>query len=121
MAVEKLSDVADAAVSEFDGLGGGIKAALSFVEGRKSELHGTLDRKGVWRKHDGIQPKGREILFQAAYLTAKLSCQKGQMGQLIKFRCLAVFSTRRLPRERFWASSLMGFSRADLFLRRARR
>ena len=66
MAVEKLSDVDNTAVSEFDGLGRGIKATLSFVEGRKAELHGMLNRSGVWRKHGGIQPKGREVLFQAA-------------------------------------------------------
>ena len=87
MAVEKLSNVADAAVSEFERFGGGEEPTLSFVEGREGELHGLFDRNGVWRKHDGIQPKGRKILFQVAYLTAKLRCQKGQMGQLIKFRC----------------------------------
>jgi hypothetical protein len=51
MAVEKLSDVADAAVSEFERFGGGVKATLSFVEGREGELHGLLNGNGVWRKH----------------------------------------------------------------------
>ena len=88
MAVEELSNVADAAVSEFERFGGGVKAALSFIEGRESKLHGLLDGRGVWRKHDGVQPKGTEILFQDAQLTSNPPCQKGQMGQLIKFRCL---------------------------------
>jgi hypothetical protein len=66
MAVEKLSNVADAAVSEFERLGGGIKATLSFVEGRESDLHGLLDRTGVWCKHGGILPSGRKFLFQDA-------------------------------------------------------
>lgn len=66
MAVEKLSDVADAAVSEFERFGGGEEPTLSFVEQRESELHGLLDRSEVWRKHEGILPKGREILFQDA-------------------------------------------------------
>ena len=69
MAAEKLSDIANTAVSEFESFGGGIEAALSFVQGREGELHGLLDRSGVWRKHEGILPKGREILFQGAYLT----------------------------------------------------
>jgi hypothetical protein len=64
MAIEKLSNVADAAVSEFERFGGGVKAPLSLVEGREGELHGLFDRSGVWRKHEGILPKGRELLFQ---------------------------------------------------------
>ena len=63
MAVEKQSNIADAAVSEFERFGGGVKSALSFIEGSEGKLHGLLDRSGVRRKHDGIQPKGREILF----------------------------------------------------------
>jgi hypothetical protein len=66
VAVEKLSNVADAAVTEFERFGGGVKSALSFVEGSEGKLHGLLDRSGVWRKHDGIQPKGKEILSQDA-------------------------------------------------------
>lgn len=66
MAVEKLGDVTNAAVSEFERFGGGEEPTLSFVEGREGELHDLLDRSGVWRQHEGILPKGREILFQDA-------------------------------------------------------
>lgn len=57
MAVEKLSDVANAAVSEFERFGGGEEATLSFVEGREGKLHSLLGRNGIRRKHGGIQPK----------------------------------------------------------------
>jgi hypothetical protein len=66
MAVEKLSNVADAAVSELERFGGGEETTLPFVERREGELQGLLDRSGVWRKHEGILPKGREILVQDA-------------------------------------------------------
>ena len=66
MTVEKLSNVADAAVSEFDRFGCGKEPTLSFVEGREGDLHGLFDRSWVWRNHKGILPKRREILFQNA-------------------------------------------------------
>ena len=66
MAVEKLSEVANPAMSKFDRFGGGIKATLSFVQGTEGQPHGLLDRSGIGCKHDGSQPKGREILFQNA-------------------------------------------------------
>jgi hypothetical protein len=66
MAVKELGDIADAAVSDFERLGGGVKATLPFVEGREGEEHGPLDSSGVRRKHGGILPKEREFLFQNA-------------------------------------------------------
>jgi hypothetical protein len=66
MAVEKLGDVTNAAVSESERFGGGEEPTLSLVEGREGELHGLFDWGGVWRKHQGILPKRREILFQDA-------------------------------------------------------
>jgi len=64
MAVEKLSDVAYATVTEFESLRGRVESSLSFIEGRKGPLHGLFDRHRIWRKHEGIQPRGGEILFQ---------------------------------------------------------
>lgn len=66
MAVEKLCDVANAAAPKFDRFGRGVKATLAFVEGSVGKSHRLLDRTGVVRQHDGIPPKGAEILFQDA-------------------------------------------------------
>jgi hypothetical protein len=88
MAVEELSYVADAAVSEFERFGGGVKAALSFVEGREGKPHGLLDGSGVWRKHDGVQPIGRNP-FPGRLIYLQLRVPKRSNGTINKIQMLS--------------------------------
>ena len=56
MAVKKLSNVANTAMSKFERLGGCVNPALALVEGRECKLHRLLDRRVVRSKHEGILP-----------------------------------------------------------------
>ena len=65
MAPEESSDAADAAVSEFECLAGGIQATLPFVESRIREPHRVFDNGGIGIEHKGILHEERDFRSQS--------------------------------------------------------
>ena len=61
MAIEKSSDVSNAAVSEFERFVGSVESPLTFVERSESNEHGLLDSSGVERRHDGLLARENQL------------------------------------------------------------
>jgi hypothetical protein len=57
MTIEELSDVGNAAMSEFEGLRCGKQTTLAFVEGGKGETHRLLHRSRILGDHRGVPPR----------------------------------------------------------------
>lgn len=96
MAAEESSDAADAAMSEFECLAGGIQATLPFVESRIREPHRVFDRSGIGVLHTGILPGERD--FQSQNLPPN-PVPKTPNGTVIKFRVLTSILGAENPRS----------------------
>src|SRR6202795_2563635 len=55
--IKELSDVGNAAVSQFEGLRCGKETTLAFVQGGKGETHRLLHRPGIIGDHRGFPTK----------------------------------------------------------------
>jgi hypothetical protein len=59
MTIEELSDVGNAAMSEFEGLRGGEQTALAFVQSGKGVTHRLLHRPRILGNHRGFLPRAK--------------------------------------------------------------
>jgi hypothetical protein len=59
MTIEELSDVGNAAMSEFEGLRCGKQTTLAFVQSGKGVTHHLLHRPGILGDHRGFLPKAK--------------------------------------------------------------
>ena len=79
MTAEQLSDVGDAAASEFECLVGSVQPALTLVERFKCEQHRLLDRGGIGPEHDGILPRDNDTRqIELPSLTPKSYAKKAK-------------------------------------------
>jgi len=71
MTIEELSDVDNAAMSEFEGLRRGKQTALAFVESGKGVTHRLLHRLWILGAHHGLLPKAENSFSGSPSLPTK--------------------------------------------------
>jgi hypothetical protein len=78
MTIQQLSDVDNAAVTEFEGLRCGKQATLTFVESGKGIAHRLLHRPGILGHHHGFLPRTEKSLSTLPRLPVKLHAKKAE-------------------------------------------
>jgi hypothetical protein len=80
VAIEELSDVSNAAVSELAGFGRCIESTVAFAEGMKNLLHGPFDIGRILGEHGGILPVFPGFLCRCRRLPCKCRAKKAKWG-----------------------------------------
>jgi len=80
VAVEELSDVADAAVSKLAGFDRRVETTIAFAQRTKHVQHGSFDIERIVREHGGILPVFPTLLRRCRRLPSRSHAKNAKWG-----------------------------------------